>query len=61
MEAAGVVAAVGEGVTTPTIGTRVVSFVRGGYAEYALADAAQAVLLPDAWTSPRRRRCWCRA
>ena len=49
MEAAGVVAALGEGVTAPAVGTRVMSFISaGGYAEYALAEAAQAVPLPDA-------------
>jgi NADPH2:quinone reductase len=48
MEAAGIVAAVGEGVTTPAVGTRVMSFVSsGGYAEYALADAAGGVPLPN--------------
>jgi NADPH2:quinone reductase len=48
MEAAGIVAAVGEGVTTPAVGTRVMSFVSsGGYAEYALADAAGVVPLPN--------------
>ena len=48
MEAAGTVAAVGAGVTAPAVGTRVMAFVSGGYAEYALADAAQTVPLPDA-------------
>jgi len=48
MEAAGIVAAVGAGVTTPAVGTRVTALVQGGYAEYALAEAAQAVPLPEA-------------
>ena len=48
MEAAGVVEAVGEGVTTPTIGERVVyCMTRGSYAEYAIVPAAQLVHLPD--------------
>ena len=47
MEAAGIVAAVGDGVTAPAVGTRVAAFVNGGYAEFVLADAAQAVPLPD--------------
>ena len=48
LEVAGVVTAVGDGVTTPIVGARVAALVQnGGYAEYALADAAQAVPLPD--------------
>jgi NADPH2:quinone reductase len=46
-EAAGLVAAVGQGVTAPPIGTRVMAFLSGGYAEYAVADVAQVVPLPD--------------
>lgn len=47
-EAAGVVAAVGEDVTHVAPGARVMaSMMSGGYAEYVLADAAQAVPLPD--------------
>ncbi len=49
LEAAGVVAAVGPDVTAPAVGSRVVAALwdGGGYAEYALADAAQVVPLPD--------------
>lgn len=48
LEVAGIVAAIGEGVTTPAVGARVAAVVQnGGYAEYALVDAAQAVPLPD--------------
>jgi NADPH:quinone reductase len=47
MEAAGIVAALGPGVTVPAVGTRVMAFLSGGYAEYVLADAAQAVPLPE--------------
>lgn len=47
-EAAGVVAAVGAGVTRVAPGDRVMaSMMSGGYAEYVLADAAQVVPLPD--------------
>lgn len=49
MEIAGVVEAVGPNVEGLTPGARVMSFVPdGGYAEYCLAWAAQAVVLPDA-------------
>ena len=47
-EVAGVVDAIGEGVTNLQIGQRVMAMVpNGGYAEYAIAIAAQAVPLPD--------------
>lgn len=46
-EAAGVVAKVGDGVTTWKPGDRVASLVQNGYAEFALADAAQAAPVPD--------------
>lgn len=47
-EVAGVVETVGEGVTHLQAGQRVMALVpSGGYAEYALAVAAQAVPLPD--------------
>ena len=38
-EVAGTIAARGPGVSSPAEGTRVVSLVEGGYAEYALAKA----------------------
>lgn len=47
-EAAGVVTAVGDGVDPTIIGNRVVAFVDGGYAEYALADHRLMYPLPDA-------------
>ena len=47
-EVAGVVESVGEGVTHLQPGQRVMAMVpNGGYAEYALAQAAQAFPLPD--------------
>ena len=47
-EVAGIIEAVGEGVTHLQAGQRVMAMVpSGGYAEYALAVAAQAVPLPD--------------
>ena len=53
MEAAGIVAAVGEGVTNFKSGDRVAAIVgAGGYAEYAQADAATAAPVPDALGFP---------
>ncbi|AKD54946.1 quinone oxidoreductase family protein [Spirosoma radiotolerans] len=47
-EVAGVVDSVGEGVTTLQPGQRVMAMIpNGGYAEYAIAVAAQAIPLPD--------------
>jgi NADPH2:quinone reductase len=46
-EVAGTVVAHGPGVTTPTIGTRVVSLVTGGYAEYAVAPANEVVPIAE--------------
>ena len=46
-EAAGVIEEVGADVSTVSKGTRVVSLVDGGYAEYAVADAALVIPLPD--------------
>ena len=47
-EVAGTVAALGEGVTHLAVGQRVMASVNhGGYAEYALAPAAQALPLPE--------------
>jgi NADPH:quinone reductase-like Zn-dependent oxidoreductase len=46
-EAAGVVHAVGEGVTTVSVGARVMGRARGGFAEYALMDAHQAMPVPE--------------
>jgi len=46
MEVAGTVVALGPGVSTPAEGTRVVSFVEGGYAEYATAKATTVIPIP---------------
>lgn len=46
-EAAGVIEEMGANVSTMSKGTRVVSLVSGGYAEYAVADAALVIPLPD--------------
>src|SRR5207245_10859495 len=46
MEVAGTVVALGPGVSTPAEGTRVVSFVEGGYAEYASARASTVIPIP---------------
>jgi NADPH:quinone reductase len=46
-EFAGTVEALGPGVTSPAVGTRVVAFGDGGYAEYALAQAATTIPIPD--------------
>jgi NADPH2:quinone reductase len=46
-EAAGVVHAAGEGVTTLKVGARVMGRARGGFAEYALMDAHQAMPAPE--------------
>lgn len=47
-EVAGVVAALGEGVTSPAVGTRVAAMMPwGGFAEAAAVDAAAAVPVPD--------------
>ncbi|MEM8699890.1 MAG: alcohol dehydrogenase catalytic domain-containing protein, partial [Pseudomonadota bacterium] len=48
LEVAGVVEALGEGVASPRLGTRVaVTCGHGGFAEYVLAPAAAAVPVPD--------------
>ncbi|WP_158552464.1 quinone oxidoreductase family protein [Spirosoma telluris] len=47
-EVAGVVDRIGEGVTNLQPGQRVMAMIpNGGYAEYAIANAAQAIPLPD--------------
>ena len=47
-EVAGVIDAVGEGVTGLTAGTRVLAFTgHGGYAQQVIADAASVVALPE--------------
>jgi NADPH2:quinone reductase len=47
LEAAGVVEAVGDGVTNLRAGARVAAFASKTYAEYCLAQAAQVIPLPD--------------
>ncbi|GAA6202335.1 NADPH:quinone oxidoreductase family protein [Aquicoccus sp. SU-CL01552] len=48
MEVAGVVDAVGDGVTTPQVGDRVAVYAgQGGLAEYGVFDAVRAVRIPD--------------
>jgi NADPH2:quinone reductase len=52
VEAAGVIEALGDGVTSPAVGTRVAVPLfamgrSGGYADYVVADAASVVPLPD--------------
>ncbi len=48
LEASGVVASVGSGVSAPSVGDRVMLLVEGGtYAELVAVRAAQAVLVPD--------------
>jgi NADPH2:quinone reductase len=46
-EISGRVDAVGAGVSGLTVGDRVIASVRGGFAEYALADGASVKRLPD--------------
>ena len=46
LEFAGTVAALGSGVSAPAVGARVVAFGDGGYAEYALAQAATTIPIP---------------
>lgn len=47
LQVAGTLAALGSGVRSPALGTRVMAFVDHGYAEYAIAPAAAAFTLPD--------------
>jgi NADPH2:quinone reductase len=46
VEVAGTVAALGPGVSTPAEGSRVVAYVNGGYAEYAVAQATTVIPIP---------------
>lgn len=46
-EVAGIIAAVGPGVTTLKEGMRVIALVNGGYAEYAIAPVNYVVPIPD--------------
>lgn len=47
LEAAGVIDAVGDGVTNLKLGTRVAAFASKSYAEYCLAPSSMVVPLPD--------------
>lgn len=49
-EAAGLVEAVGEGVTNVRTGDRLMGRVRGGFAEYAIMEAHQAIPAPERLT-----------
>ncbi len=46
VEVAGTVAELGPGVRTPAEGSRVVAYVNGGYAEYAVAQATTVIPIP---------------
>ncbi len=46
-EVAGTIAAHGPGVSAPPVGTRVIAFVEGGYAEYAIASASTIIPIPE--------------
>ncbi len=46
-EVVGVIAAHGPGVSAPPVGTRVIAFVEGGYAEYAVASASTIIPIPE--------------
>ncbi|WP_433680832.1 zinc-binding dehydrogenase [Nocardia sp. CA-119907] len=52
-EAAGEVVAVGEAVTGPQPGARVVGVGDGAFAEYMVLSAAAAVPVPAGWTAPQ--------
>lgn len=45
-EIAGTVAALGTGVNSPVVGTRVAAFCNGGYAEYAVTQANMVIPIP---------------
>lgn len=52
-EAAGEVVALGDGVTGPPPGTRVVGVGDGAFAEYVVLPAAAAMPVPDGWAAPQ--------
>jgi NADPH2:quinone reductase len=56
MEAAGVIEAVGDGVTNLRPGMRVAAFTSRAYAEYCVSPAFMAVPLPDSSASSTARR-----
>ncbi|WP_247802767.1 alcohol dehydrogenase catalytic domain-containing protein [Bradyrhizobium sp. 191] len=49
-EISGWIEAAGDGVTAHSVGDRVMATAAGGFAEYALADAASAYKIPDRMT-----------
>jgi NADPH2:quinone reductase len=46
-EVAGTIAALGPETGAPPVGTRVIAFVEGGYAEYAIAGASTIIPIPE--------------
>jgi len=46
VEIAGTIAALGTGVNSPVVGTRVAAFCGGGYAEYAISQANMVIPIP---------------
>lgn len=52
-EVAGTIAALGSGITSPAVGTRVVAFGNGGYAEYTVASANTVIPIPDNLAFPQ--------
>jgi NADPH2:quinone reductase len=46
-EVAGTIAALGPGVNSPAVGTRVVAACQGGYAEYTIAQASLVIPIPQ--------------
>src|SRR5258708_19079098 len=46
-EVAGTVAAHGPGVSSPPLGTRIIAFSEGGYAEYTVAPVSNVIPIPD--------------
>lgn len=46
-EVAGTIVEHGPGVNSPPVGTRVIAFVSGGYAEYAIASASAVIPIPE--------------
>jgi len=53
IEVAGTVAKLGPGVSTPAEGSRVIAFVNGGYAEYAVAQATTVIPIPASFDFTR--------
>jgi len=47
IEIAGTVAALGTGINSPVVGTRVAAFCEGGYAEFAISQANMVIPIPQ--------------